>query len=205
MRHELIEALSGALFALALIGLERLLPFSEPYNVLAACIVGAIGFALLFTLVRRFRHLLRLDDLHHFEGDWLEEWHDGITHRYSIATIGFDKKIKQYILTGNSYNDKGEWMSRWASYCIFYDRNNFRLIYVSDGYQIGGNLVFGATCFHVDDLKTRIGKGFFVDDSSGKLERVEFNFKQLVGKDKLWTNPRVWIVQQHAARSVPHP
>ena len=155
MRHEFIETLAGALFALALIALEKTLPLQEPYNILVACLVGAVGFAAFSALYWRFRHsrmLRRLGaQLHVFEGDWLEEWHDGRRPRYSIATIRFDEREKQYILTGNSYDKDGQWMARWTSHNLFYDRLFCRLIYLSDGYQKDGRTVFGASCLYVDN------------------------------------------------------
>src|SRR5437660_4544749 len=124
MRHEFIHAVSGALFALALIALEKLLPFSEPYNILVACAVGAVGFAAFFALFLQFRHSRMLrhhlgDDLQAFEGDWLEEWCDGDKPRYSIATIRFDNKAKTYFLTGNAYDKDAQTVAHWKSHHLF--------------------------------------------------------------------------------------
>jgi hypothetical protein len=205
MRHELIEALSGALFALALLALEKLLPFPEPYNILAACIVGAIGFAFIFAVAWRFRHsrLLRnLDDLHHFLGSWLEIWHDSTQSRYSISTIRFEGRTREYILAGDSYDQNGTWKAQWTSHNLYYDRANSRLVYVSGGQQMGGRMVFGATCLHINDPKVQGGRGFFVDDSSGVLSRIDFQFERILDKDTGWkTDPTDWVVQQHALRN----
>jgi hypothetical protein len=204
MRHELVEALSGALFSIALIALERFLPFTEPTNILVAGLAGTGLFFALFTLVWRFRHsrLMRSfsDDLHHFAGNWLEEWHDGTNYRYSFANVRFDESLKQYSLTGNSYDETGKWKARWTSHHLFYDHGQCRLVYVSDGNQIGARTVFGATCFFVDRPGIESGRGFFVDDSSGELEHFDFEFKKLNGESELLKSPEAWVVKHHAAR-----
>ncbi len=206
MRHEFIEALSGALFALALIALERLLPFPEPYNILIACIVGAISFTVIFVLCWRFRHSRwlrsRIDEMHYFEGDWLEEWLDGRGPRYSISSIRFDDKVKQYILVGNSYDKDGNWMARWTSHHLLYERMFCRLVYVSDGYQKNGKTVFGASCLYMDTERAQEGKGFFIDDSSGHLAHFDFTFKRLLDPAKPWqANPQHWIALHHRTQN----
>jgi len=206
MRHELIEALSGALFALALIALEKFLPFREPYNILIACGVGAVGFGAFFVMYWQFRHarIIRnlADEMHYFEGDWVEEWHDGATDRYSLATIRFDDKARKYVLIGNSYDEKGDWRARWTSHNMFYDGSLYRLVYISDGEE-GGKSVFGATCVYIDDYNISVGRGFFLDQRSDGLERRELTgVHRLSDPRKPWQrDPSAWVQHYHASRS----
>jgi hypothetical protein len=204
MRHELVEALSCALFALALLALEKLLPFPEPYNILAAAVVGAIGFVLLFATFWRFRHskIMRnfADDLHLFVGDWLETWHDGNSIRYSIATVKFEGTTKRYQVIGESYDQGGKWKAQWTSSCLHYDKANCRFVYVSDGREIGGRMIFGATCLLIRDTESQGGVGFFVDDSSGTLSRFDLQYSRLPPDPGRQADPSAWIVQHHALR-----
>lgn len=205
MRHEFIEALCGALFGLALITLEKALPVPYPYNILIAGTAGALGFVGFFVLYWRVRHSRMMrkwtDDLHSFEGDWLEEWCDGDKPRYSIATIRFDSKTKQYRLAGIAYDKDGQIVSDWKSTHIFYDDARDRLIYVSDGHQVEGRNVFGATCIFLNNPTAIEGIGFFVDDISGELNHFEIVCTRLISTedDKPWlSDPKTWIRQCHA-------
>jgi hypothetical protein len=206
MRHELVEALSAALFAIALLALEKLLPFHEPYNILVAAIAGTIAFALLFAAFWRFRHSRMVrnfsDDLHVFVGDWLETWHDGEGIRYSIANITFDETAKKYQLYGESFDERGNRKHQWASHCLHYDKSNCRFVYVSDGRVVkGGRIIFGATCLLMRDSESQNGPGFFIDDSSGTLSRFDFQWTRISQDLLRKTDPTAWIVQYHSRHS----
>ena len=206
MWHQLLEALSAVLFAIALIALKKLLPFDETYNILVAGVVGVAGFTALFFLywqLRQSRWIRKAtDDLYSFEGDWLETWSDENKPRYSIATIRFDDKTKQYMLAGNAYDKNGKWLARWNSCHVFYDRQTGRLVHVWDGRR-NSNFTFGATLFQFDSQKERAGTGFFIDDRPDEVKRFDLSFERLVSPTdaRPWkTNPKAWIKLHHTRK-----
>ena len=162
MLHQIVEVVTLALFTLATVYFHKRLPISEDYGLLVAGGIALVGVALLyaaFWVVRNSRWVRRhTDDLQIFEGDWLEEWSDGDSPRYSIASISYDKKNKTYRLDGNTYDINGKRTARWGGEHLFYDSNERRLVHVWTG-ERNRNRTHGVTIVNTANSNTWSGDG----------------------------------------------
>ena len=153
------------------------------------------------------------------EGQWIEVFHYNPNPKqsYSIATIGYNKKIKKLELDGYGYDQDGKKLASWNSDLVVpYSQDN-RVIYNYSGSIYGDKITntdgLGIIKFRKSfiDGKDQFnsGNGEYREDVS-KYEKVDYtvrritseSIKELIGKDVLKEEDySKYIRAYHAAHS----